>query len=99
MHDEIPPRPKYREAPPRPAEPGRALYSIPETQHKLGGVCRPVVNGMMQRGEIDRVVIGRRVFVTAASIDRFIASQVAAQSDPAQWVRSEALLRGGANAR
>ena len=74
----------YREAPPRPAEPGRALYSIPETQHLVGGISRPSLYGMMERGEIDRVVIGRRVFITAESIDRFIARQVGTQSSVAE---------------
>ncbi|CAM3209487.1 helix-turn-helix domain-containing protein [Mycobacterium colombiense] len=44
----------------------------------LGGISRPTVYQLIKRGELVHVNIGRRGFVTAASIDAYIERLTAA---------------------
>ena len=46
--------------------------SIPETRHILGDVGRTKVYGLMDNGELERVKVGSRAFVTSLSIDRYL---------------------------
>jgi hypothetical protein len=48
------------------------LLSIPTTQTKLGGVCRRMVYTLIGQGEIIRVKVGSRAFVTESSVDSYI---------------------------
>ncbi|TAM68292.1 helix-turn-helix domain-containing protein [Mycobacterium sp.] len=38
----------------------------------LGGVSRPTIYSLVKRGELCHVNVGRRGFITAASIDAYI---------------------------
>lgn len=38
----------------------------------LGGICRAMLYILINRGDLERVKIGSRTFVTTASIDAFI---------------------------
>lgn len=42
------------------------------TRERLGGVSRTTVYELIKRGELIHVNVGRRGFVTAASIDAYI---------------------------
>jgi excisionase family DNA binding protein len=44
------------------------LLSYPEAQRQLGGVHRGTVLKMIQRGELERVRIGRRAMITWRSM-------------------------------
>lgn len=47
-------------------------------RHALGGVSRPTVYGLINRGELVHVKVGRRGFVTADSLEAFVARRVRA---------------------
>lgn len=50
----------------------RRLISIPEAQGVLGGLGRTTVYELVKRGDIARVKIGRRSFVTVESLESYI---------------------------
>lgn len=54
--------------------PGQLLIPIPDTCSKLGGVSRTTVYDLVNQGELVKVNIGRRGFITseplAAYVDR-----------------------------
>jgi predicted DNA-binding transcriptional regulator AlpA len=50
----------------------RRLVPLPEVPHQLGGIGRSSVYRLINENELTRVCIGRRAFVTAESIDRYI---------------------------
>lgn len=52
----------------------RDLYPIPEAMQRLGGISRSLFYELVARGAISTVRIGRRRFVTADEIERYIAS-------------------------
>jgi hypothetical protein len=51
---------------------GRLLISYDETRHKLGGIGRTTLYELFERGELERVNIGRRGFVTAKSLAAYV---------------------------
>ena len=61
------------------AEPERVrLVPYPEVRQQLGGISPPTMYKLIANGDLDRVRIGtHRCFITQASIDAFIARQVA----------------------
>lgn len=54
------------------AEPDRLLVPIPETAVRLGGIGRTTVYELINAGELVKVTIGRRAFVTAKSIAAYV---------------------------
>jgi hypothetical protein len=64
-----------------PRQPGRVLLPYREARHTLGGISAPILHRMIDNGDIDRVRIGKRCFITAESIDRFIANQLEQQAN------------------
>ncbi len=48
------------------------LNPISETQRRCGGVSRQTIYNLVDRGELQRVNIGRRAFITGDSIERFL---------------------------
>jgi excisionase family DNA binding protein len=51
---------------------GRLLLPIEEAQQRLGGIGRSTIYELINRGEIEKVNIGRRGFITAASITAYV---------------------------
>jgi predicted DNA-binding transcriptional regulator AlpA len=54
------------------SEPVNRLVSIQETRQTLGGLGRTHVYELIKRGELTRVHIGRRSFVTSASLASYL---------------------------
>lgn len=52
----------------------RRLITIEDAQSALGGIGRSTLYGLVNRGRITKVNIGRRGFITAESIDAYVAS-------------------------
>jgi hypothetical protein len=52
----------------------RQLYPLPEAQERLGGVSRVMLYRLANEGRLKMLKIGRRTFVSATEIDRFVAS-------------------------
>lgn len=52
----------------------RRLVPIEETQEQLGGISRTTVYGLVNSGLLAKVNIGRRGFITADSIEKYVAS-------------------------
>jgi len=50
----------------------RALYPVPEARAILGGIGHTTIYELMKTGELERVNIGRRAFVTAKSLARYL---------------------------
>ena len=50
----------------------RDLYCVDDARQRLGGIARATIYEMFRTGAIATVVIGRRRFVPAVAIDRFI---------------------------
>ncbi|MEZ5211267.1 MAG: helix-turn-helix domain-containing protein [Gordonia sp. (in: high G+C Gram-positive bacteria)] len=50
----------------------RRLVPIEETQEQLGGISRTTVYGLVNAKRLEKVNIGRRGFITADSIERYI---------------------------
>jgi excisionase family DNA binding protein len=48
------------------------LYPIPEAQEYLGGISRTTLHELAKRGEVAVVNIGRRAFITRASLDEYV---------------------------
>ena len=53
------------------------LMSIDETKGKLGGVSRAGVDNLIADGELTKVKIGTRAFVTRESLVRFLDRRIA----------------------
>lgn len=49
------------------------INPIPVAQAKLGGIGRTKLYDLFSQGELVRVNIGRRAFVTQASIDSYLS--------------------------
>ena len=54
------------------SDPGRLLVPYDETRHKLGGIGRTTLYELFDQGELERVNIGRRGFVTAKSLAAYV---------------------------
>lgn len=52
----------------------RWLLSLPQAQDALGGIGLTLLYKLIDTGSIRRVKIGRRAFITQASVDAFVAS-------------------------
>jgi excisionase family DNA binding protein len=52
----------------------RSLLSLPQAQAVLGGIGLTMLYKLIDSGSIRRVKIGRRAFITQASVDAFVAS-------------------------
>lgn len=48
------------------------LYPIPEGLHKLGGIGRTSLYGLIKRGEIRVVKIGSRTFIPRTEIEAYV---------------------------
>ena len=57
----------------------RLLYPFPDAQRALGGISRTTTYSLANAGLIELVKIGRRSFITSASIDRYIERLCAEQ--------------------
>jgi excisionase family DNA binding protein len=64
------------EAATSPATPDR-LYTIPETCEALGGIGRSLIYGLIARGELSSLRVGRRRLVTGDAIRQYIAERAA----------------------
>jgi excisionase family DNA binding protein len=58
----------------------RLLVPIPEVRHNLGGLGRTTIYDMIDRGELVRVKIGTRAFITAESLAAYVDRITAAAS-------------------
>ena len=52
--------------------PGQLLVPIPETGAMLGGLSRVTVYDLVNKGHLVKVNIGRRGFITRASIEAYV---------------------------
>ena len=50
------------------------LLSLPQAQAALGGIGLSLLYKLIDTGSVHRVKIGRRAFVTQASVDAFVES-------------------------
>lgn len=50
----------------------RALFPVPEAKQILGGIGTTTIYELMKTGQIERVNIGRRAFVTAKSLVAYL---------------------------
>ena len=51
---------------------GPRLIPVPGVQTELGGISRTTVYELVNRGELTKVSIGRRSFITAESLASYI---------------------------
>jgi excisionase family DNA binding protein len=51
---------------------GKRLVPIPEARQVLGGIGHTTVYQLIKRGEIVKVNIGRRGFITSESLDAYM---------------------------
>ncbi|MGO9508510.1 MAG: helix-turn-helix domain-containing protein [Mycobacterium sp.] len=51
---------------------GQLLVPIPKAQFELGGVSRPTVYKLVNEGQLTKVNIGRRGFITAKSLAAYV---------------------------
>jgi excisionase family DNA binding protein len=54
------------------------LLSIPAAMERLGNVSRGTVYNLIAEGRLQRVNLGRRAFITGASLDALLKELVAA---------------------
>ncbi|WP_111512245.1 helix-turn-helix domain-containing protein [Mycobacterium kyogaense] len=54
------------------AENDRLLFAVPEACASLGGISRTTLWELVSRGELTRVNVGRRTFVTAKSLAAYV---------------------------
>jgi hypothetical protein len=61
----------------------RLLVSIPDAQVRLGRLSCSTIYELVHRGSLTKVVIGRRAFIVAQSIEAFVGelSEAASRSD------------------
>lgn len=52
------------------------LNPIPVAQQRLGGVSRQTIYNLIAEGRLQRVNLGRRAFITGASLDALIGGLV-----------------------
>lgn len=52
---------------------GRLINSITDTKLKLGNVSRTTVYRLIDQGELERVRIGTRAFITQESLEAYVA--------------------------
>jgi hypothetical protein len=52
----------------------QSLLSLPQAQAVLGGIGLTLLYKLIDTGSVRRVKIGRRAFITQASVDAFVAS-------------------------
>jgi predicted DNA-binding transcriptional regulator AlpA len=50
----------------------RLLVPIPDAQFQLGGVSRPTVYKLVNEGQLTKVNIGTRGFITAKSLEAYV---------------------------
>lgn len=50
----------------------RRLVSIPEARHLLGGIGHTTIYELIKGGEIAKVNIGRRGFITSESLEAYL---------------------------
>lgn len=58
----------------------RRLVPIPEARQRLGGIANSTIYELVNRGELVKVNIGRRGFITAGSIDAYVDRLTAARA-------------------
>jgi len=63
------------------------LFSIPEAREILGGIGHTTIYQLIKRGEITKVNLGRRGFVTSESIEAFLGRLAEASKTGAQACR------------
>ena len=54
----------------------RRLVAIADATAELGGVSRSTIYDLVNRGELTKVNIGRRGFITAESLDVYVESRM-----------------------
>lgn len=64
-------------------ESNRLLLAVPDACAALGGIGRTTLWELVSRGELTRVNVGRRSFVTMKSIAAYVDRLTEAQSGPA----------------
>jgi excisionase family DNA binding protein len=52
---------------------GRALLSVDQACHQLGGISRSMLYNLINSGDLERVKVGNRAFIPQSSIDKFVA--------------------------
>lgn len=50
----------------------RLIVPIPDTQHKLGGIGKTKLYDLVNSGDLTKVNIGRRGFITRKSIEAYV---------------------------
>ena len=50
----------------------RLLYPSPEARHIIGGIGLTTYHKLINDGELERVHIGRRAFITAESLHAYV---------------------------
>lgn len=50
------------------------ILSIPHVQQALGGVSRPTIYRLLSKGQLRRVKLESRAFITRASVDAYLRS-------------------------
>jgi predicted DNA-binding transcriptional regulator AlpA len=50
----------------------RLLMALPDAQEILGGTSRSTIYELIGRGELIKVNIGRRAFITSESIEKYV---------------------------
>lgn len=63
------------------------LFKIPDAQAVLGGVSRPTIYRLIDRGHLTKVNLGSRAFITRASLYGYLHQLGATQTDPETWER------------
>lgn len=56
------------------------IVSIPDAMELLGGISRPTIYALLDRGELTRVHVGSRAFITTESIRELIERQIKASA-------------------
>ena len=57
----------------------RRLLDIPQVCERLGGISRTTVYALAKAGELTKVNIGKRGFITADSCDSYVSRLTGAQ--------------------
>lgn len=50
----------------------KRLVDIPEARHLLGGIGRTTIYELVKQGEIVKVNLGRRAFITSESLEAYV---------------------------
>jgi hypothetical protein len=78
--------------------PGQLLVPIPDSCSMLGRVSRTTVYDLVNKGELVKVNIGRRGFITAESLAAYVDRLAEAASDTNTMTRTDD-PRGAGNGR